>query len=59
MRDIGNSDPPEAAYHAQVIMDLVSTLEPPSDLQQPRDQLPESEDDENWRQLSAGIDASG
>jgi uncharacterized protein (DUF2267 family) len=57
--DIEGNDPPEAAYHAQVIMDLVSTLVPPSDLQQLRDQLPESEDDENWRKLFAVIDAGG
>jgi len=54
--DIEGSDPPEAAYHAQVIVDLVSTLVPPSDPQQLRDQLPESEDDENWRKLFAVID---
>ncbi len=40
-------------------MDPVSTLVPPSDLQQLRDQFPESEDDENWRQLFAIIDAGG
>jgi len=40
-------------------VDLVSTLVPPSDLQQLRDQLPESEDDENWRTLFAVIDAGG
>ena len=52
-------DPPEAAYHAQVIVDLVATVTPPSDLRQLRDQLPESEDDENWRKLFAVIDAGG
>ena len=57
--EIEGSDPPKAAYHAQVIMDLVSTLVPPSDLQQLRDQLPESEDDENWRKLFAVVDAGG
>jgi hypothetical protein len=40
-------------------MDLVSTLVPPSDLQQLRNQLPESEDDENWRKLFAVIDSGG
>lgn len=40
-------------------LDLVSTLVQPSDLQQLRDQLPESEDDENWRKLFAVIDADG
>ena len=49
----------EATYHAQVIIDLVSTLVPPSDLQQLRNQLPESEDDENWRKLFAVVDAGG
>jgi uncharacterized protein (DUF2267 family) len=49
----------DAAYHAQVVMDLVSTVVPASDMQQLRDQLPESEDDENWRKLFAVIDAGG
>lgn len=57
--DVEGVDPPEAAYHAQVIIDLVSTVVPPSDLQQLRDQLPESEDDENWRKLFEVIDAGG
>jgi len=57
--EIEGADRPEAAYHAQVIIDLVSTLVPPSDLQQLRDQLPESEDEENWRKLFEVIDAGG
>jgi uncharacterized protein (DUF2267 family) len=57
--DIESVDPPDAAYHAQVIVDLVSTLVPPSDLQQLRNQLPESEDDENWRKLFAVTDSGG
>jgi hypothetical protein len=57
--EIEGADGPEAAYHAQVIMDLVGTLVPPSDLQQLRDQLPESEDDENWRKLFTVIDDGG
>ena len=40
-------------------VDLVSTLVPPSDLQQLRNQLPESEDDENWRKLFEVVDAGG
>ncbi|ELY47182.1 DUF2267 domain-containing protein [Natronorubrum bangense] len=52
-------DPPEAAYHARVIIDLVETLVPPSDFQQLRDQLPESEADENWRKLFEVVDAGG
>ena len=31
--EIEGSEPPEAAYHAQVILDFVNTLVPPSDLQ--------------------------
>lgn len=57
--EIEGAEPPEAAYHAQVIVDLVSTLVPPSDFQQLRDQLPESEADENWRKLFAVTDAGG
>lgn len=49
----------EAAYHAQVIVDLVATVVPPSDLQDLRGQLPESEDDENWGKLFAVLDAGG
>lgn len=57
--EITGADPPEAAYQAQVIMDLASTLVPPSDLRELRDQLPEDEDDENWRKLFEVIDAGG
>jgi len=57
--EIEGVDRPEAAYHAQVIVDLVSTLVPPSDLRQLRDQLPESEGDENWGKLFDVVDAGG
>ena len=57
--EIEGVDRPDAAYHAQVIVDLVGTLVPPSDLQQLRDQLPEGEDDENWGKLFAVIDDGG
>jgi uncharacterized protein (DUF2267 family) len=57
--EIEHADGPDAAYHAQVIVDLVRTLVPPSDFQQLRDQLPESEDDENWRKLFEVVDAGG
>lgn len=57
--EIEGVDPPEAAYHAQVIMDLVSEAVPASELRQIRGQLPEAEDDENWGQLFAVIDAGG
>ena len=57
--EIEGVDPPEAAYHAQVIVDLVATLVPPSEMRQIREQLPESEDDENWRKLFEVVDAGG
>ncbi len=57
--EIERIDPPEAAYHARVIVDLVSTQVPLSDFQQLRDQLPESQNDENWRKLFEVVDAGG
>ncbi|MEZ3117411.1 DUF2267 domain-containing protein [Halobaculum sp. MBLA0147] len=57
--EIEGVDPPKAAYHAQVIVDLVAELVPPSDLQQLRDQLPPGEDDENWQKLFTIVDAGG
>jgi uncharacterized protein (DUF2267 family) len=57
--EIEGTDPSDAAYHAQVIVDLVASVVPPSDLQQLRDQLPESEDDENWGKLFEVVDAGG
>ncbi len=55
----GTNQPQDAASHAQVVMDLVSTLVPESDLQQLRAQLPGSEDDENWRKLFGDVGAGG
>jgi len=57
--EIEHADPPEAAYHAQVIMDLVSEAVPPSELRQIRDQLPQDEHDGNWGKLFAVVDAGG
>ncbi|WP_312907428.1 DUF2267 domain-containing protein [Natronosalvus caseinilyticus] len=57
--DIERADPPEAAYHARVIVDFVRTQVPASDFQQLRDQLPESEDEENWRKLFEVVDGGG
>ncbi|QGA83699.1 DUF2267 domain-containing protein [Halomicrobium sp. LC1Hm] len=57
--EIEGTERAEAAYHAQVIVDLVATVVPPSDFQQLRDQLPESEDDENWGKLFGVVDAGG
>ncbi len=56
---IERAEPADAAYHARVIVDLVHTIVPPSDFQQLRDQLPESEDSENWRKLFEVVDAGG
>ncbi|WP_265109946.1 DUF2267 domain-containing protein [Halosolutus halophilus] len=57
--EIEGVDRSDAAYHARVVVDLVETAVPPSDFQQLRDQLPESEDDENWRKLFEVVDAGG
>ncbi|WP_251343301.1 DUF2267 domain-containing protein [Haloplanus halophilus] len=57
--DVENAERADAAYHAQVIVDLVRDLVPESDFRQLRDQLPESEDDENWGKLFELTDAGG
>lgn len=57
--EIESVDPPEAAYHAQIIIDLIHSVVPASDFRQLRDGLPESEDDENWRKLFEVVDAGG
>jgi uncharacterized protein (DUF2267 family) len=57
--EIENVEPSDAAYHAQVIVDFVNTQVPESDFRQLRDQLPESEDDENWGKLFELVDAGG
>ena len=57
--EIENADPADAAYHARVIVDFIHTQVPPSDFRQLRDQLPESEDEENWRKLFEVVDAGG
>ena len=57
--EIEQVDPPEAAYHARVIVDLIHEEVPPSDFRQLRDMLPESEDDENWRKLFEIVDSGG
>ncbi len=57
--EIERGDGTDAAYHARLIVDLVHDLVPESDFQQLRDQLPESEDDENWRELFEVVDGGG
>lgn len=57
--EIENADPEDAAYHARVVVDLVREVVPESDFRELRDQLPEAEDDENWRELFEVVDAGG
>ena len=57
--EIENADPPDAAYHARVIVDLVRSEVPASDFEQLRAQLPESADDEDWGSLFEIVDAGG
>ncbi|MFC7225787.1 DUF2267 domain-containing protein [Salinirubellus salinus] len=57
--EIEGAEPQDAAYHAQLVMDLVAELVPPSDLADLRGMLPEAEDEENWRKLFAVVDAGG
>ncbi|MFC5367110.1 DUF2267 domain-containing protein [Salinirubrum litoreum] len=57
--EIEGAEPADAAHHARVIVDLSASIVPESDLQQLRDQLPESDADENWGQLFELVDAGG
>ena len=57
--NIERVDPPDAAYHARVVIDLVNEVVPASDFRQLRDMLPEAEDDENWQKLFELVDAGG
>ena len=52
-------DRAEAAYHARIIVDLIESIVPTSDFHQLRDGLPESQNEENWRQLFEIVDAGG
>ena len=57
--EITGADPPDAAFQARVIVDLTHSVVPESDFYQLRDQLPESESEENWRKLFEVVDAGG
>ncbi len=57
--EIEGVDHSDAAYHAQVIMDLVASAVPESDIQDLRAQLPEGENEENWQKLFTIVDAGG
>lgn len=52
-------EPPEAAFHAQIIVDLVSSVVPSSEVQEVRDQLPEDSTDGDWDNLFEIADAGG
>lgn len=57
--EITGEEPPDAAYQAQVVVDLVASQVPESDFWQLRDSLPESEDDGDWGELFELYDAGG
>jgi uncharacterized protein (DUF2267 family) len=57
--EIEQAERAEAAYHAQVIVDLLHSEVPASDFEQLRNQLPEGEDEENWGKLFGVVDAGG
>ena len=52
----GSADP---AYHAQFVVDPVGSIVTPANLQQLRDQFPESADDENGGNSMASSTAAG
>lgn len=57
--EVTGEDPPDAAYQAQVVMDLVASLVPETDLRQLRGGLPEGEDEEDWGELFEVVDSGG
>jgi uncharacterized protein (DUF2267 family) len=57
--EIEGIDGADAAWHARVIIDFVETLVPASDFRQLRDQLPESEEGQNWGKLFEVVDEGG
>ena len=57
--DIEGVEREDAAYHAQVIVDLVASAATDADFEQLRDGLPESEDDGDWGELFGVVDAGG
>jgi uncharacterized protein (DUF2267 family) len=56
---ITGADPSDAAYQAQLVVDLLCSVAPDSDVQQLRDELPESPDAQNWGKLFAVVDSGG
>jgi uncharacterized protein (DUF2267 family) len=57
--EIEHAEPADAGHHARVILDLTASIVPASDLRQLRNQLPESDTDEDWGQLFELVDAGG
>ena len=57
--EVEHVDRSTAAYHAQVIMDLVASAASEADVRQLRDGLPEDEDDEDWGRLFTVVDTGG
>jgi len=55
--EIENTDPPGAVHHARIVVDFTHSVVLESDFHQLRNQLSESEDDENWRKLFEIADA--
>lgn len=53
------SGPSLVAEDDEVGVDLVESVVPESDFRQLRDQLPESDDEENWQKLFEVVDAGG
>ncbi|MDZ7731138.1 MAG: DUF2267 domain-containing protein [Natrialbaceae archaeon] len=49
----------EAAFHARIVIDLVSEVVPDSDFHQLREELPESQSSENWGKLFEIVDSGG
>lgn len=56
--DVTGEDPADAAYQAQVVVDLVCTR-PDTDVRQLRECLPEAEDEEDWGDLFGIVDDGG
>ncbi|ELZ81443.1 hypothetical protein C455_04601 [Haloferax larsenii JCM 13917] len=57
--EIEGIDRSKAAYHARVIVDLVASIVPETEIRQVRNQLPEGDDGENWDQLFSLVDSGG
>jgi hypothetical protein len=49
----------DAAFHSQVVIDLVRDVVPASDFEELRDQLPHEEEGQNWGKLFEVVDSGG